>query len=127
VKHNLGGTFEGEVPYAGSSEPYALSELVDVNEPAQNVWIPLIGPEVRIGYRLSKRFVVDLGVAGFLFLGPSSKRSGGSHDDERRDTPLSDVRLSDGTVQPGFMNFEEEESLGTFFGIVPTLGLRVDF
>jgi hypothetical protein len=127
VKHDLGGTFEGDVPYMGGSEPYALSQLVEVEEPVKSAWIPLVGPEVRIGYRLSKRFAVDIGVAGFLFLGPSEKRSGGSHDDERRDTPLSEVKLDDGTVRPGFMHFEAEESVSTFFGVVPSLGLRLDF
>jgi hypothetical protein len=131
VKHSLGGTFQGEVPYEngdGDSVTYELAELASVDEPATNVWVPLVGPEVRIGYRLSERFAVDIGVAGFLFLGPSDKRSGGSHDSERRDTPLSEVRPEDGgLVQPGFMHFDEEESISTFFGVVPSLGVRIDF
>jgi hypothetical protein len=30
-------------------------------------------------------------------------------------------------VQPGVMRFDEEESVGTFCALVPTLGARVDF
>lgn len=124
VKHQLSGTFSGDVPDMSGGDPYPLSRAVEVDEPAMNVWIPLVGPEVRFGYRFSTRFAVDIGVAGFLFLGPSEPRSGGSHDDTRRDTPLPDVSAD---VRPGFMHFDEEASVSTFFGVMPTLGARVDF
>jgi hypothetical protein len=124
VKHELSGTFSGDVPDTSSGDAVPLSQFVEVSEPALNVWIPMVGPEVRFGYRLSKRFAVDIGVAGFLFLGPSESRSGGSHDDTRRDTPLSDVNAN---VRPGFMHFDEEASVSTFFGVMPTLGARLDF
>lgn len=124
VKHELSGTFSGDVPDASSGEAVPVSQFVEVREPAMNVWIPLVGPEVRFGYRVSKRFAVDIGVAGFLFLGPSQSRSGGSHDDTRRDTPLNDVSAD---VRPGFMHFDEEASVSTFFGVMPTLGARLDF
>lgn len=124
VKHELSGTFSGDVPDMSSGELLPVSRDVAVNEPAMNVWIPMIGPEVRFGYRFSKRFAMDIGVAGFLFLGPSESRSGGSHDDTRRDTYLDDLSSD---VRPGFIHFDEEASVSTFFGVLPTLGARVDF
>jgi hypothetical protein len=30
-------------------------------------------------------------------------------------------------VRPGVIHFDEEASVSTFFGVMPTLGARVDF
>jgi hypothetical protein len=133
VKHGLKGTFSGDVPYEDTNDVTQIqniSQPVDVVEPATNVWVPLVGPEVRFGYRISKRFAVDLGVAGFLFLGPGESRSGGNIGtaSNRRPTILNEVSSPDGaTVKPGVMRFDDESSVSTFFGIMPTLGLRLDF
>ncbi len=131
VKHSLKGTFSGDVPYtvSGANMTQNVSQPVDVVEPATNVWVPLVGPEVRFGYRISKRFAVDLGVAGFIFLGPGEPRSGGNiGSSNRRPTILNEVQSPEGvTVKPGVMRLDAESSVSTCFGIVPTLGLRLDF
>lgn len=131
IKHALKGSFSGDVPYrvAGADMTQNISQSVEVVEPATNVWVPLVGPEVRFGYRISKRFAVDLGVAGFIFLGPGEARSGGNiGSSKRRPTILSEVQSPEGvTVKPGVMRFDAESSVSTFFGIVPTLGVRLDF
>jgi hypothetical protein len=100
-----------------------------VFEPATNVWVPLVGPEVRLGYRIAKRFSVDIGVAGLLFFGPGKARQGGSvGNKERRPSVLDDVKTpEDTTVKPGLLFLPRESSISTFFGVMPTLGARLDF
>jgi hypothetical protein len=127
VKHELSGTFRGDVPYVDDPDmTFALEQPVSVREPTVNVWVPVFGPEVRFGYRVSPRFAVDLGVAGLMFLGPSKLRTGGNVGTTSR-RPTSLKPEEDGAVQPGVMRFDEEESVSTFFALVPTLGARVDF
>jgi hypothetical protein len=128
VKHGLKGTYSGDVPY-GADMTQTISQPVDVVEPAMNVWVPLVGPEIRFGYRINKRFAVDLGVAGFLFLGPGESRTGGNiGSGDQRPTILNEVQSPEGdTVKPGVMRFDRESSVSTFFGVVPTLGVRLDF
>jgi hypothetical protein len=61
-----------------------------------------------------------------MFLGPSKLRTGGNvGTTSRRPTSLQPEEA--GAVQPGVMRFDEEESVSTFFALVPTLGARVDF
>ncbi len=131
VKHEVNGTFTGEVPYTanGTSSTVTVDQAVSVFEPASNVWVPLLGPEVRLGYRFAKRFSVDIGVAGLLFFGPSKAREGGTvGNKERRPSVLSDVKTpEDTTVKPGLLFLPRESSIGTFFGVMPTLGARLDF
>jgi len=102
-----------------------------VREPKQNIWMPLVGPELRFGYRFSKRFVLDIGVAGLLFLGPGEARSGGNvgaGNSARRQTSLAEVEAASGSkLRPGVISFKEEASVSTFFGVVPSIGARVDF
>jgi hypothetical protein len=131
VKHELNGTFTGEVPYTanGTSSTVMVDQAVTVFEPASNVWVPLLGPEVRFGYRFAKRFSVDIGVAGLLFFGPGKAREGGTvGNKERRPSVLSDVKTPEGTtVKPGLLFLPRESSINTFFGVMPTLGARLDF
>ena len=127
VKHELSGTFRGDVPYVDDPDTsFALEQPVSVREPTTNLWLPVFGPEVRFGYRVSRRFAVDVGIAGLMFLGPSKLRTGGNVGSTSR-RPTSLKTEEDGAVQPGVMRFDEEESVGTFFALVPTLGARVDF
>lgn len=132
VKHEAGGTFAGDVPYEdamGMAHTARLEQRVAPFEPATNVWIPLVGPEVRLGYRVGRRFQIDVGVAGLLFFGPGQTRQGGSAGDPaRRPSPLEDFDAPDGTrVKPGVLKLPQESSVSTFFGVLPTLGARLDF
>ncbi len=130
VAHELSGTLWGQVPDPGN-DPVDVSQTLTIREPKQNVWMPLVGPEVRFGYRFSKRFVLDLGVAGLLFLGPGGARRGGNVGDGNspiRKTSLAEVESASGArVQPGVVSFKEEATVSTFFGVVPSIGARVDF
>jgi hypothetical protein len=132
VKHEVGGTFAGDVAYADAmneQQTARLEQRVAPFEPATNVWVPLLGPEVRFGYRIGKRFQIDVGVAGLLFFGPGQTRQGGSAGDPaRRPSPLEDFDAPDGTrVKPGVLKLPQESSVSTFFGVLPTLGARLDF
>ena len=135
IKHDLAGTFAGPVGYesdAGVREVAEVNQRVAVFEPATNVWVPLVGPEVRFGYRWGKHLMVDLGVAGFLFFGPSDARKGSDSsigDPEDRPTVLENISVTNAKepVKPGIISQPREKSIGTFFGVMPTVAVRVDF
>lgn len=127
VKHNVSGTFFGTVPDPdGDGE---VNQKVTVFEPARSVWVPMVGPEVRVGLKISRRFSVDLGVAGFFFFGPSEARQGNEAEDPlmRRPSVLADVTGANGNnVRTGFIYMPQEKSVALFFSLVPTLGVRLD-
>ena len=135
VKHELAGTFSGSVPYvndAGVMSSATLNERVTVFEPSTNVWVPLVGPEVRLGYRFSQRFMIDLGVAGLLFFGPGEARKGPESSigaSEDRPTVLQNIPVADSVdeVRSGILSPPREKSIATYFGVMPTLAMRVDF
>ena len=117
VKHELGGTFAGVV------DGVDVNQQVTVFEPAKSIWVPVVGPEVRFGYRITKRFTVDLGVAGMLFFGPAEPRHGENDAKNKRPTVLHET---DPPVRPGYIFMPAEKSVATFFTVVPTLGVRLD-
>jgi hypothetical protein len=95
------------------------SESVSVPEKAANVWVPLFGPEVRIGYQISEQLGVDFGVAFLLMLAPSEERQGRNS--------LSDSGGRRAIVGAGVLELPTEHGFGTFFAIAPTLAGRFDF
>lgn len=128
------GTFRGDVPNpANASDVYGVSESTSVPEESRDLFMPLVGPEVRFGYRLSRRLSLDLGVGVFALLAPSAPRTGtnnlGSGDGDRT-ALLSDVPAgyADGSdVRPGRLFLPDENGFDTFVAVVPTLAVRFDF
>ncbi len=128
------GTFTG-ITTSRTSPDQALifQERISIPEKSENIWLPLIGPEVRFGYRFSKALAVDLGVAGFLLFPPEALRKDAATGGDERKRPLADTedafRRPDGTLEdgrPGLARLPKEAGFGTSFGILPTIGLRLD-
>ena len=134
------GTYTATVPHPRDSSITAnVTQSARAIEEVQDLWIPLIAPEVRFGYRFGKRFTLDLGVAAFVFFGPPSPRTSTTYGtDTARAVPLQDVPAGygpgvdldnngvDDPIRPGLMTLPEEDAVTTFFAIVPTIGGRFD-
>ncbi len=120
------GTFQ-----ASASDPVETFDLsLSIPERAESLWAPLIGPEVRFGYRFSRALSVDAGFLA-LILFPAEKlrtASSGYGGDLRGDAIAEPVpTLEGGTVVPGTVRLPRETVAGTIVAGVPSVGLRVDF
>jgi hypothetical protein len=139
-----GGTFEGMVPQAcdGCDDPelFGISEDVEIAELSKTIIVPFAAPEVRFGYRVSKKFVLDLGVAFFILLPPETIRTGKATGDEfsnlnkaegQRRAALHDVEnaysTEPSTARPGVLSLDREEGFGVVLAIVPTIAAHFDF
>lgn len=122
-------TFTNEGTFSGGS-PTPVSFRLSVPESGEDLWVPWVGPEVRYGYRVSKSFVVDFGIALLVMFPPETLRKGRTPRDlERgvRSQVVPDVTLPDSTVvRPGTAVLDREHGFGTFLCILPTLGGRWD-
>jgi PEGA domain len=127
-----GGSYAGTAsqPTTGDTAPYAISDL-SISEDSQQIWLPFVGPELRVGYRVSPRLSFDVGAAVLLFFGPDHPRTGGrlGNGDSRSDfVGSAKGTFPDGTPvgAPGTVELPRERSFGTFFAVVPTLGARLE-
>lgn len=120
-----GGTFAGRTTYGSPPTEQDFAVEFSVAEQDKKLWVPLVGPEVRLGYRFSESFSMDAGVALFIAFAQSVTREGrtGVSDGDRAGE-LPDLP---GGVRPGVARLPAETGPGTFFAVVPTLGGRFDF
>lgn len=127
------GTFSGVLTDAQSGDTYRFSERVSVDEADENIWVPFVAPELRFGYRISRSFSVDLGLAAFIMFAPATPRTGSSSRDQSqgsRSTQLSTVPSAfpnGNSANPGLMRLDNDDGFGTFVTLVPSLAARVDF
>jgi hypothetical protein len=141
------GNFSGDIGHACDNEPDSCNpdETVTVNahlqvpEQAPYLIVPFAAPEVRFGYRLAKKVVVDFGVTLFVMLPPPTERqpqssgnSGGFSlrtDQGRR----ADIGLAQGFSTPpkeqsgGLATLPREDGFGVILAIVPSLSGHFDF
>jgi hypothetical protein len=105
---------------------------VSIAEQSKTMIVPFAAPEVRFGYRVSKKFILDLGVALFILLPPETIRSGKTTGDTfdpinkregQRQVALHDVD----NVRPGIMSLPREEGFGVTLALVPTIAAHFDF
>jgi hypothetical protein len=106
------GTFSGD-PASGFS-----TQVVSVAERPADVWLPVLGPEVRLGYRIGARRFVDFGLAVLWAFPPATPRVG--------NTALSMGDRVDVLPSGGNFKLAPENSLGTFVTFLPTLGVTLD-
>ena len=82
---------------------------------------PYVNPEVRLGYRINKTWIVDAGVQAFLLFGMQTAR----WTDTRAYTPCT--RLQNPSC-PGEVRIPNEQLLApTIFAFVPFVGGRAEF
>jgi len=130
-----GGTFTGTITNPDDADESAtITQEVRIPERDASIWVPFIAPEARFGYRLGKKFTIDLGVAFFVMLPGETPRTGDNElslSEGQRRASLRDVpdafQTGNTTARPGIVAFPEENGFSTFFAVVPTLGARLAF
>ncbi len=128
------GIITGQVPPFQDMAPRVpFSVKLSVPEHATRLWMPLVGPEVRFGYRFSKRFAIDAGAAMFLLFPPETLRSGTSakeQDSGTRNAYPADIPagFADGSpIRLGIVKLARDSGFGTSLMVLPTVGARLDF
>jgi len=142
ARFSNGGTFSGPFEVTAGTPPtpfeVTVTQHTSVPEESASIWVPLVGPEVRFGYQVTKKLSFDLGVALFLMLAPDTERNGnntlsrsGGRVAALQETDVSsDPNCPAGTTclaRPGTLTLRSENGFGTFFLIAPTLAGRFDF
>jgi hypothetical protein len=129
-------TFTNSGSFAGRSrnpaDPNEIADFtldVSVPEKSTQLWIPMVGPEARIGYRISRRFMVDLGMAAFFMFGPETPREGAAGGERTQSFDGSPGRYASGDPipVPGIVQLDPDKGFGTFVMLVPSLAARYDF
>lgn len=139
VRTAVSGRFRASIPH-----PEHPDVVVDYDQPSdlleepQSLWLPFLTPELRVGYPVSKRLTLDIGLAAWLFLAPSYPRTGGLFNDaETRSLSLPEV--VDGfplqahgyegstAVKPGIVRLPRENALGSMLVLSPSVAARWSF
>jgi hypothetical protein len=121
-----------------NADTTTVSTHLQVPEQSPFVIVPFVAPEVRVGYRVSKKVVVDFGVSMFIMLAPPTERQPASSGNAGGFNLRSDQgrRASIGTVtfksdpkeqNGGLATLPREDGLGVMFAIVPTFSGHFDF
>jgi hypothetical protein len=125
-----GGTFKGvskDPTNPGQTGTFSLH--FDLEEQAPNLWVPFVGPEVRMGLRLSDSFTIDAGLAALFMFPAATPRK--AYDGGPRAYPVggSPGKYPDGTPIPqaGQVELPQENGFGTIVAFAPTIGARYDF
>ena len=140
-----GGAFTGDVPHdcdgwpdsCDPSETVSVTKQIAVAEKAPIMIVPFAAPEVRFGYRVAKKVVLDFGITLFVMIPPQTERQpaagGGSFqlpNDKGRQVPIGTV---DGyTTTPTSQNgplatLPHEDGFGVVLAIVPSIAGHFDF
>jgi hypothetical protein len=121
-----------------NADTTTVSTHLQVPEQAPFVIVPFVAPEVRIGYRVSKKVVVDFGVAMFIMLAPPTERQPASsgnaggfnlRNDQGRRASIGTVTFKNDPKEQngGLATLPREDGLGVMFALVPTLSGHFDF
>lgn len=139
------GTFSGDIPHNCDNAPdscdpdetQTVNKHISIPEKSSFLAVPFAAPEVRIGYRVSKKFYADFGVTFLVMLPPQTKRqpvdsSGGftlrSDQGRRADLGLVDGYQTAPTSQNGgLVTLEREDAFGVIMAIVPSISGHFDF
>ncbi len=143
-----GGTFVGDIsptcenpafPDCDPTETASVSQNVAIAEQPANLWVPFAAPEVRFGYRISKKLTVDFGVALYVMLPPETIRSDIASSDAfsvkrgegQRRARIRDVEgaytSTPEAATPGLLSLNRETGLGVLLAIMPSLAVHFDF
>jgi len=137
-----GGTFTGDVQHVCNGEPgcdktetASVSEYLTVGEQAPFIIVPFVAPEVRIGYRVAKKVVLDFGVALFVMIPPPTEREpsagGGSfqlpNNQGRKVALPSYTYATDPKSQNGpVVTLPHDNGFGVVLAIVPSISGHFD-
>lgn len=127
------GTFQGDLTNRSlPGERVSYAGRIDGNELDRLLVTTFATTELRFGVRVTRRLVIDLGLAATLFLPPEKTREG-TTDYSERDTrttvlPSSGATWSDGAaINAGVLTLPRERVAGPFVAYSPSVGARFDF
>ncbi len=127
------GDFSGEaVRPADPTVRASVAFPVSVPEASEILWVPYVAPEIRYGFRLSPKFVLDAGLTVMLLFPSQTVRVGTADLDRDRgvrsqQAPTIPGAYPDGNdVRPGVVVLPRETGFSTFVSILPTIGGRWD-
>lgn len=139
VRSLVAGSFRGQIPHPEVPDlVFDYERRGGTEDDPQSLWIPLVGPEIRLGYPITDRLTLDLGLSGWLLLAPSYPRTGGLFDDpETRSFVLPDIpgdagydlgeREGSRAVRSGTLRMPHQTALGTLFLVSPSIAARYRF
>lgn len=145
AKFKNGGEFTGDIPHDCSgwpdtcddSETVSVTKQISIAEKSPIMIVPFVAPEVRFGYRVAKKVVLDFGVTLFVMIPPQDERQpaagGGSFqlpNDKGRQAPIGTV--TGYTTTPESQNgplatLPHENGFGIVLSIVPSISGHFDF
>lgn len=110
------------------SEPVALTRNVAIQEQAAWLVAPFVSSELRIGYSVSRRVSIDVGVGLRLFVPAQRPRRDTDPTFGGRDERAAALQDEPGDrTKPGVLTLPGERVAGAFLALAPALGLRLDF
>ncbi len=121
------GTFQSS---ASGAEPVPATEL-SIPERNRNVWVPLLGPELRVGYSLSKSWSLDAGLAALFFIVGDTPRaarpsfSNLTQGENERSAPIPSGQGGSGNL--GVLTLPSERAASSFFVLAPSVAARFQF
>jgi hypothetical protein len=145
AKFKNGGEFTGDVPHDCSgwpdtcddTETVTVTKQISIAEKSPILIVPFAAPEVRIGYRVAKKVVLDFGIAFFIMIPPQTERQpsagGGSFqlpNDKGRQAPIGTVTgyATTPESQNGpLATLPHEDGFGVMLAIVPSIAGHFDF
>lgn len=142
-----GGDFTGDISQVcpvddtaceDRGETSSVSAHLQVPEKAPFIAVPFVAPEVRIGYRVTKKLLVDFGVSMFVMLAPPTERQPASsgnaggfnlRDDQGRRAAIGTVSFDNAPKEQngGLATLPREDGFGVMLAIVPTISGHFDF
>ncbi|HET9955899.1 MAG TPA: PEGA domain-containing protein [Polyangiaceae bacterium] len=104
-----------------TSADTAQSGAFELDEDPRRIWIPFINPELRFGYRVAPKWVLDAGISLWWGFPPSVSRTG---DVWNFDTRRAFTQLDSGASEE--LTLRKESALGMMLIVVPTIGAQFD-
>lgn len=122
------GTFIGELvnpvdPADVRSKAVPLSWL----DQDQRLLVGVVASELSLGYRISERWSVDLGLGVWLFVPPRRVRTVDGRSRSARLPDEAQPWAPGQPVRPGSLTLPNELVAGPFLALKPELGVHVDF
>jgi hypothetical protein len=132
LDHRNDGTFSiSTTNPRDPTDTYVGSQRVQVPETELVTWLPLVAPEVRVGWQLTPRLSLDVGLGVVALFGSAALRTGAtslSAEGERR-TGLDEISggfADGGSVRPGVLALPAERRLGAVWAFTPSVGGRFE-
>lgn len=119
------GSFHEDPPFtaaAGSSPASDVGEF-QLEEDPQTIWMFLLAPEVRFGFRANRHFMASIGVAFWLTWPTNVTRRGDVWGQDYRSAEL----IGDAHFEARTLTLPQESALGACLILIPSFALTWEF